>query len=173
MLKHHSTKSPTLAQALQLPLPCRCLMFIKLQHKPMPSILVPSLEGLPATARQALSRLGAKRLLLLYGEIGAGKTTFVHAICRELGVAGELSSPTFSIVNEYLDAAGKAVYHIDLYRLKTLEEALDIGIEEYLDSGQLCFIEWPELIEPLLQDDDALQIKLEIQPDSSRKILFL
>lgn len=147
-------------------------MFIKLQYELMPSILVPSLESLPNAARQVLSRLGAKRFLLLYGEIGAGKTTFVHTICRELGVVGELSSPTFSIVNEYLDAAGKAVYHIDLYRLNTLEEALDIGIEEYLDSGQLCFIEWPELIEPLLQDD-ALQIKLEIQPDSSRKILFL
>lgn len=172
MLKHNSTKSPTLAKPLQLPLPCCCLMFIKLQYELMPSILVPSLEGLPAAAHQVLSRLGQKRLLLLFGEIGAGKTTFVHAICRELGVVGELSSPTFSIVNEYLDAAGKAVYHVDLYRLKTLEEALDIGIEEYLDSGQLCFIEWPELIEPLLQDD-TLQIKLEIQPDSSRKILFL
>ena len=108
------------------------------------------------------------------GEIGAGKTTFIQVICRQLGVdEAEVVSPTFALINAY-DVAGSSrqIYHMDLYRLESLDEALQIGIEDYLYGGDYCLIEWPELIEALLPDD-TVRIKLEILGDSSRKILFL
>ncbi|MDZ4683119.1 MAG: tRNA (adenosine(37)-N6)-threonylcarbamoyltransferase complex ATPase subunit type 1 TsaE [Saprospiraceae bacterium] len=124
-------------------------------------------------AETLLQRMGDRRKVALYGPMGAGKTTFVRALCRVLGIAENVSSPTFAIVNEYsLAESGDAVYHLDLYRLKTLQEALDIGVENYLEDAAYCFIEWPELIEPLLPPD-ALRIKLELVNDSQRKILFL
>ena len=85
-------------------------------------------------------------VVLLIGEMGAGKTTLVKSVCRALGVTDEVSSPTFALVNEYLDGKGNAVYHFDLYRLESEEEALDFGVDEYLDSGALCLVEWPEKI---------------------------
>ncbi|MEQ8703072.1 MAG: tRNA (adenosine(37)-N6)-threonylcarbamoyltransferase complex ATPase subunit type 1 TsaE [Phaeodactylibacter sp.] len=106
------------------------------------------------------------------GQIGAGKTTLIKALCRILGSREAVSSPTFSLVNEYEDREGQTFFHMDLYRLNDTEEALDIGIEEYLDSGQRCLIEWPGLIEHLLPED-TFRIKLEIGSDSSRKIIFL
>lgn len=134
--------------------------------------LVSNPAALPAVAQEILRLLGAERRLLLFeGEIGAGKTTLIQALCELLGLKGAVTSPTFSIVNEY-QTAGHTIYHIDLYRLKSLEEALEIGIEEYLDSGAYCFIEWPGLIEPLLEPDTP-RISIEIMTDSSRKILFL
>ncbi len=130
---------------------------------------------LPELARQLLDFAGPRRQWALYGDIGAGKTTLVQAIGANLGIEEPISSPTYGLVHEYnysADNGWQPFYHLDLYRLESIEEALAIGIEEYLESGHYCMIEWPELIEPLLAPD-ALRIRLEILPDSSRKILFL
>lgn len=108
---------------------------------------------------------------LFTGKIGAGKTTIIQRICQYLDIEDEVTSPSYALVNEY--KGEESLYHIDLYRLENIEEALSIGIEEYLYSGYYCFIEWPELIEPLLTELAVLNIQIEIQADSSRKILFL
>ena len=110
-------------------------------------------------------------ILLLEAPMGAGKTTLIKALCAELGVLQAVSSPTFSLVNSYEDSNGNALYHFDLYRLNSLEEALDIGIEEYLDSGARCMIEWPERIRPLLPDAFH-QIHIEPLGANTRKLIF-
>ena len=110
-------------------------------------------------------------ILLLEAPMGAGKTTLIKALCSELGVMQAVSSPTFSLVNSYQDSEGKTLYHFDLYRLNSLEEALDIGIEEYLDSGARCMIEWPERIRPLLADAFH-QIQIEPLGADTRKLIF-
>lgn len=114
------------------------------------------------------SNIQSQKILLLYGEMGAGKTTFIKAFCAVLGVEDNVSSPTFSIVNEYKYPQG-TVYHFDFYRLKNQLEALDIGLEEYFDSGEYCLIEWPEKIPDLLPEN-YLKILLEVQPDQQRKL---
>lgn len=120
--------------------------------------------------------LGSRRKIALYGDLGAGKTTLVQAFCRFLGVEDAPASPTFSLVNEYAyrDAAGNTalVHHLDLYRLKNIEEALDIGIEEILYDPWYCFIEWPQVIEPLLPDD-AVKIQIDILSETDRRLLLL
>lgn len=103
-----------------------------------------SLEVLPEVAHDIISSIGDKKIILFYGEMGSGKTTLIKEICKQLGVTGSMSSPTFGIVNEYTAAHGK-IYHFDLYRVKNLEECLDLGMEEYLYSGHHCFIEWPDM----------------------------
>ena len=143
----------------------------------MKEIVIHSPDALPECVKILLDHSPGARVIAFYGEIGAGKTAFIQAFCRHLGIKEEVASPTFSIVNEYeyrspANEAGHFVFHIDLYRLKNIEEALQIGIEEYLYSGAYCLIEWPELIEPLLPED-TVRIKLEIIGDSSRKILIL
>lgn len=113
---------------------------------------------LDGVAVAVAAHLGARRKVALYGEPGAGKTAFVRAFCRYLGVSDRPSSPTFSLINvyRYREAGGEAlVHHIDLYRLRHLEEALDIGLEEILDDPWFCFVEWPELLEPILPADTA------------------
>lgn len=110
-------------------------------------------------------------ILLLEAPMGAGKTTLIKALCSELGVMQAVSSPTFSLVNSYQDSEGKTLYHFDLYRLNSLEEAMDIGIEEYLDSGARCMIEWPERIRPLLSDAFH-QIQIEPLGANTRKLIF-
>ncbi|MFD2569645.1 tRNA (adenosine(37)-N6)-threonylcarbamoyltransferase complex ATPase subunit type 1 TsaE [Spirosoma soli] len=107
------------------------------------------LEELDAVARQLLAEGRTQAVWLFTGEMGAGKTTLIKALCRTLGVISMVQSPTFSIVNEYTTHEGKSVYHFDCYRLRNEAEALDIGIEEYFDSGNYCFIEWPERVESL------------------------
>ena len=134
-------------------------------------------DQLEVVAQKLLSLAGERRKFTLEGDLGAGKTTLVKALCAALGVKEPVSSPSFSIVNEYHaqntdDDTEQPVYHMDLYRLKTLEEALDIGIAEYLESPYYCFIEWPELILPLL-GPEVFRIRLEIVGDSARKILLL
>jgi len=134
-------------------------------------------DQLDDVAQKLLSLAGTCRKFTLSGDLGAGKTTLVKALCTALGVKEPVSSPSFSIVNEYHaqdpdSGTEQPVYHMDLYRLKTLEEALDIGITEYLESPYYCFIEWPELIHPLL-GTEVFRIELEIISDSTRKILFL
>jgi len=105
---------------------------------------------LPEIARELINHCPDQRVFAFYGEMGAGKTTFIKALCSELGVTDIIQSPTFAIINEYRRQNGEPVYHFDFYRIKKLEEAYDIGYEDYLYSGCYCFIEWPELIEELL-----------------------
>jgi tRNA threonylcarbamoyladenosine biosynthesis protein TsaE len=133
--------------------------------------MIDSPAGLPALARAILDTAGDRRVFLLSGDLGAGKTTLTQALCAELGVTEPVTSPTYALVNEYIGSAGP-VYHLDLYRLRDLDEALQIGIEDYLDSGAYCFIEWPELADPLLPEH-FVEIKLERTGETSRKVVFL
>ena len=110
------------------------------------------LQGIREVARDVIAACGDEMIWLFEGEMGAGKTTLIKAICGELGVLNTVQSPTFSIVNEYLTDSGETIYHFDCSRLKNGTEAYDIGLEEYLDSGDLCFIEWPDKIAELLPE---------------------
>ncbi len=142
----------------------------------MKEILIQTLADLEPAAASLLSYMGDRKIVTFEGEIGAGKTTFIKIICDKLGVEEAVTSPTFSIVNEYLyqtkQGEEKRVYHMDIYRLEDIQEAMDIGMEEYLDSGEICLIEWPELIKPLLPED-VVEIKIVLEEDFSRKMLFL
>ncbi|MDZ7741366.1 MAG: tRNA (adenosine(37)-N6)-threonylcarbamoyltransferase complex ATPase subunit type 1 TsaE [Bacteroidota bacterium] len=119
-----------------------------------------SLKGLNQIARELLEEYSGKSVFALYGAMGAGKTTFVKALCQELGVIENVSSPTFSIINEYKTDTGSRVFHFDFYRIKKIEEAYDIGYEDYFYSGEYCFIEWPEMIEELLPEN-CVYLKIE------------
>ena len=130
---------------------------------------------LPKVVKAIFEQFPQATIFSLSGEIGAGKTTFVKQFCAFLGSKDEVTSPTFSIVNEYHYPKEKGIgviYHMDLYRLQNIEEALNIGIEEYLDQGDFCLIEWPELIEEVVLND-FIRINIEILPDSGRKIIIL
>ena len=118
-------------------------------------IKIDSLENIADAAKKFLAEAGDRRVFAFDGGMGAGKTTFIKALCSELGVTEVVASPTFAIVNEYMAQNGEPVYHFDLYRVKTMDEACDFGCEDYFYSGNYCFIEWPELVEPLLPDDTA------------------
>lgn len=111
-------------------------------------------EVLHDVARDIIANLGDKKIILFYGEMGSGKTTLIKEICRELGVKDNMSSPTFSLVNEYQGSKSK-IYHFDLYRVKNFEECLDMGMEEYLYSGNYCFIEWPDVAMQIMPEDAA------------------
>lgn len=110
-------------------------------------------QDLELVARELLTQFPDKRLFMLYGEMGVGKTTFVKAICRQLGVKERISSPTFSIINEYKSDVGDRIFHFDFYRIKKVEEVFDLGYEDYFYSGNYCFIEWPEKLASLKPDD--------------------
>ncbi|MDG1039104.1 MAG: tRNA (adenosine(37)-N6)-threonylcarbamoyltransferase complex ATPase subunit type 1 TsaE [Polaribacter sp.] len=127
-----------------------------------------SLEDLASIAAEIISSVKNKTLLF-YGEMGVGKTTFIKEICQQLGILDNISSPTFSLVNEYQTSKKEKVFHFDFYRIEEEEEALDIGIEEYFDSDAWCLVEWPENIENLLPLD-AAQIHLSILDDEQRNI---
>lgn len=111
-----------------------------------------TLQELPAIAARILEQAGQERVFALYGDLGAGKTTLIKALCNKLGVTDAVTSPTFSIINEYIAEGNELVYHFDFYRITRLEEALDIGYEEYLYSGYYCFLEWADKIEELLPE---------------------
>ena len=113
-------------------------------------IVIHSLSMLPAAAKEFLQIFPEKKIFAFYGAMGAGKTTFIKAICESLGVSTTVSSPSFSIVNEYQSATGAKIFHFDFYRLKSITEAYDLGYEDYFYSDAYCFIEWPEKIEELL-----------------------
>jgi tRNA threonylcarbamoyladenosine biosynthesis protein TsaE len=113
-----------------------------------------------------------KRVWLMNGEMGAGKTTLIKALCEELGVSGGMSSPTFSIVNQYATSRQETIYHFDFYRLKNESEALDIGVEEYLESGNYCFLEWPEKITHLLPKD-SFQVRIKQHTLATRIVEYL
>lgn len=134
-------------------------------------IEIPSLDKIVDAAKQFLNEIGDNRLIAFYAPMGAGKTTFTTALCHVLGVREDaVGSPTFTIVNEY-KAAGQMIYHFDFYRISRLEEALDIGLYDYLDSGNLCLMEWPENIEPLLPEE-TLKVKIDVKPDGSRLLTW-
>lgn len=130
--------------------------------------LISAIDELPRVAEQLLSFANEERVFVFYGEMGAGKTTFIKALCKHLGVTDTVSSPTFSIVNEYLSPAG-SIYHFDFYRLKNQSEAFDLGYEDYLYSGQYCLIEWPEKI-PDLIPPRVVKVELEVTDDDKRTL---
>lgn len=133
-------------------------------------IEISSLDKIADAAKRFLCEIGDNRLIAFYAPMGAGKTTFTTALCHVLGVREDaVGSPTFAIVNEYKAADGQPIYHFDFYRITRLEEALDIGLYDYLDSGNLCLMEWPENIEPLLPEE-TLKVKIDVKPDGSRTL---
>ena len=132
------------------------------------SITISGLPDLGRAAEEFLKETSGHTLIAFYAPMGAGKTTFITAVCKALGVKEDaVSSPTFAIVNEYRSAAGESVYHFDFYRIERMEEALDIGLYDYLDSGALCLMEWPENIEALLPEE-TLRVSVSVEPDGSR-----
>ena len=134
------------------------------------NIKITSLEHIREAARQFTEQIGEHTVFAFYGKMGAGKTTFIKAVCEELGVSDVITSPTFAIVNEYRsDETSELIYHFDFYRIKKLEEVYDMGYEDYFYSGALCFIEWPELIEELLPED-AVKVTIAEESDGSRSI---
>ena len=132
-------------------------------------IRIENLDNIRAAAHEFIQNMGDAHVFAFYGKMGAGKTTFVKAICEELGVADVITSPTFAIINEY--EGDETIYHFDFYRIKKLEEVYDMGYEDYFYGGALCFIEWPELIEEILPDD-AVRVSITEQPDGSRLVTF-
>ena len=134
-------------------------------------ISINSLNEIRKAAQEFVAAMGDRTVFAFYGKMGAGKTTFIKAVCEELGVEDVINSPTFAIVNEYVDGRGEPIYHFDFYRIKNQQEVLDIGYEDYVYSGNVCFMEWPELIENLLPDD-AVKVTIEEEMDGSRKVVF-
>ena len=129
-----------------------------------------SLPQINSAAATFLKEVENYSVIALHGEMGAGKTTFVHAVCDELGVQNAVGSPTFSIINEYTTAAGKIIYHLDLYRLKSVQEAVDAGVEDCFYSGNLCLVEWPEIALSLVPDD-TLHCYLKVTGNNERKLV--
>lgn len=132
-------------------------------------ISIHSIEQIEKAAKEFVAAINGRTVFAFYGKMGAGKTTFIKAICETLGVQDVINSPTFAIVNEYEAANGRPIYHFDFYRIKKLSEAYDMGCEDYFYSGNLCFIEWPELIEEVLPDD-TVKVTIEELPDGTRKV---
>ena len=132
-------------------------------------INIKGLGDLERAAGSFLEKIRGNRLIAFYAPMGAGKTTFTTAICKCLGVTDPVCSPTFTIVNEYVTSDGQTVYHFDFYRIRELREAVDIGLDDYLYSGHLCIIEWPENVGPLLPEE-TLAVRISVNPDLSRTI---
>lgn len=132
-------------------------------------IQINSIEEINQAAQAFVAAMGKRKVFAFYGKMGAGKTTFIKAVCQALGVEDVINSPTFAIVNEYIDGQGQPIYHFDFYRIKTPQEVLDIGYEDYVYSGHVCFMEWPELVENLLPDD-VVKVTIEENEDGSRTV---
>jgi len=128
-----------------------------------------SIDGLKSAAAKLIEQFPTQRVFALYGKMGAGKTTFIQAVCNYLGSHDVVTSPTFAIINEYKAKDLSSVFHFDFYRINDLEEAYDLGYEEYIYSGNYCFIEWPEMIEPLLPEN-FVEVKIEVQENENRII---
>ena len=135
----------------------------------MDPIEICGIQALPTATASLLSYIKEASVVAFYGKMGAGKTTLIKELCRQLGVTSVVNSPTFSLVNEYHTKDGETIYHFDFYRINKLEEVYDFGYEEYFYSGNLCLIEWPELVEQLLPDD-TLKLLIEEKPDGCRVI---
>ena len=135
-------------------------------------ITIQSLDSIHEAAREFIKNMGKGHVFAFYGKMGAGKTTFIKAICEELGVEEVITSPTFAIVNDYTSTKDDShIFHFDVYRIKKLEEVYDMGYEDYFYSGNLCFIEWPELIEEILPGD-AVKVTITQNEDGSRTVEF-
>ena len=136
----------------------------------MTEIIISSLDKIADAAQEFVSQIGEKRVFAFYGGMGAGKTTFIKAVCDQLGVNDAVTSPTFAIVNEYNSQMGP-IYHFDFYRIKKASEVLDIGFDDYIYSGNLCLMEWPELIEDFLPEETTIVKIMEIE-NGMRKIII-
>ncbi|MGM9735389.1 MAG: tRNA (adenosine(37)-N6)-threonylcarbamoyltransferase complex ATPase subunit type 1 TsaE [Candidatus Cryptobacteroides sp.] len=132
-------------------------------------ITIKGIEDIDRAADVFLGKIGDRKLVAFFAPMGAGKTTFTTALCRALGVTDPVGSPTFAIINEYMRADGEPMYHFDFYRINKLSEAIDIGLEDYLYSGYLCIMEWPENIEELLPEE-TLRVSISVNPDGSRTL---
>ena len=138
----------------------------------MHTLTIKNLDQIQETARQFIKLMGDNTVFAFHGNMGAGKTTFIKAVCEELGVDDPVNSPTFAIINEYRsDTTGELIYHFDFYRINKISEAEQIGTEDYFYSGALCFIEWPELVEELLPGN-AVKVEIEESEDGSRIMHF-
>ena len=134
------------------------------------SIQIKDINSINEAARQFIAQMGDYSIFAFNGKMGAGKTTFIKAICEELGILDVINSPTFAIVNEYRsDTTAELIYHFDFYRINSIQEAYNIGTEDYFESGALCFIEWPDKIEELLPNDTVF-VNIEEQEDESRLV---
>ena len=132
-----------------------------------------NLDNIRQAANEFIHLMDDRTVFAFYGKMGAGKTTFIKAVCEELGVEDVINSPTFAIINEYRSAkTGELIYHFDFYRINKISEAQDISVEDYFDSGALCFIEWPEKIEQLLPDD-TIHVTIAEKEDGSRDIVVV
>jgi tRNA threonylcarbamoyladenosine biosynthesis protein TsaE len=130
---------------------------------------VTSIKALSKAAKKLIGQFPEQRVFAFYGKMGAGKTTFIQAVCKELGTPDNVTSPTFALINEYKTEAGDSIFHFDFYRIKDLEEAYDLGYEDYFYSKDYCLIEWPEKIEPLLPQN-YVDVKIEVLENGSRLI---
>ena len=130
-------------------------------------IRINSLDTIHEAAKDFIKGMGDGKVFAFYGKMGAGKTTFIKALCEVLGVKDVITSPTFAIINEYTDGNNNPIYHFDFYRIKKLEEVYDMGYEDYFYSGNLCLHEWPELVEDVLPEN-VIKVTIEEQPDGSR-----
>ena len=134
------------------------------------NLTIHSLDDIRTAAKAFIEQMDQNTVFAFYGTMGAGKTTFIKAVCEELGVSDVVNSPTFSIVNEYRsDDTGELIYHFDFYRIQKIDEVYDMGYEDYFYSGALCFIEWPELIEDLLPGD-VVKVTIEENEDGTRSL---
>lgn len=133
------------------------------------TIQITSLDNLALAAKKFKSAIGNHTVVAFHGEMGAGKTTFIKALCAEYGVTDNVASPTFAIINEYVTPEKRAIYHFDLYRLETLADLQNIGAEDYFYTGNLCLIEWPELAKTLLPPN-TLHVSISVLPDNTREI---
>ena len=130
----------------------------------MTTFIIKSLDEIQKTARSFLDHFADKKIFAFYGPLGSGKTTFIKSLCKELNAEDNVSSPSFSIINEYVSEENGEIYHLDFYRLEKQEEAYDLGYEEYFYTGKLCFIEWPELVKDILPEET---IHVRIKTDSA------
>jgi tRNA threonylcarbamoyladenosine biosynthesis protein TsaE len=137
----------------------------------MKTISIQSLDSLDQAADSFLKAMGEKNIVAFSGEMGAGKTTLIQALCKRLGVRSEVNSPTFSLVNQYFTEDGQSIFHFDLYRIEDPSELFDMGYEEYFFSGDLCFIEWPEKASHLIPEE-ALRVRIHVKEDQSRELQF-
>lgn len=142
-----------------------------LHFKKYMKLVLNNLSEIDNVAQKFVENMGDRNVFAFYGEMGAGKTTFIKAICRVLGVTETITSPTFAIVNEYSKKDGSPIFHFDFYRINNIEEAYDFGYEDYFYSGHLCFIEWPELVASLLPDS-VVKVKIVVEENEQRSILI-
>jgi len=170
LLTAKSFEKPAAKTDVALRAPC---FFLSLRENftGMEEIKIGSLKGLDKAARLFLDRIGQSRVIAFYGAMGAGKTTFIKALCDVLGVVDDVNSPTFNIINEYRSGDGDAIFHFDFYRIEKVSEAVDIGFDEYVYSGDLCLIEWPQNIEQILPVD-TLKVQISVLDDGCRVVIF-